>query len=70
MRGTRTDEHPRPAEGWSEPDARGHVRFTVHGPSTFIRAPKREGYESYFVAVHGQNYTSWVYKPTTKEITR
>lgn len=65
--GTRVDVYPRPPEGWSGPDTRGIVRFTIHDSRPFgWSPPAREGYELFFVAVHGQNYTTWAYKEVTR----
>lgn len=54
-----------PAEGWTQPDSRGIVRFTQHGPSAMhAKPPTLDGYEVFFVAVHGTDFTTWAYKPT------
>jgi hypothetical protein len=51
--------------GWTEPDERGQVTFVHLGPLTLDdRAPERAGYEPFFVAVHGADYTRWTYRPT------
>lgn len=52
----------RPPEGWSDPDERGHIRFTMYDRLT-QPSPEREGYKAYFVAVHGMNFTRWTYAP-------
>lgn len=62
MAQTRQDTCPRPPEGWRGPDERGHVRFTMYGRIN-EEAPKREGYEAFFIAVHGSNFTTWTYAP-------
>lgn len=56
------DTCARPAEGWSEPDARGHVTFTMYDRAT-EDAPHRDGFYPFFVAVHGSNFTKWSYLP-------
>lgn len=54
-----------PAAGWSGPDDRGHLTYTLHGPSVLVQPPKRDGYVAYWIGRHGNRYTRWVYKPVT-----
>lgn len=56
------DTCTKPEEGWSGPDDRGHLRYTMHGRSD-QHAPARTGYDAFFVAVHGANFTTWTYRP-------
>lgn len=60
------DTCKRPEAGWTSPDERGFVRFTMHG-RVFESAPTRDGYEAFFVAVHGVNFTTWTYRPVEPE---
>lgn len=52
----------RPAAGWST-DPEGHPVFVRHGSSVMAGAPDLAGHEPYFVGVHGDDYTRWVYRP-------
>ena len=55
-----------PPAGWTEPDNRGHVQFTLHhtdGHTMHEKAPEREGFECYFLACTPA-YTRWTYRPT------
>lgn len=58
----------RPTEGWSQPDRRGHVRFTKHNASFTDNPPKRDDFECYFVGRHGTNYTTWAYRPVKEKL--
>ena len=53
-----------PAVGWTGPDSRGHMQYTIHGvePASFKR-PELDGFECYLVAVRGLCYTRWMYRP-------
>lgn len=52
-----------PPAGWTEPDERGHLQFTLAQPPTMgDKAPEREGFECYFVSVTDR-YTRWTYRP-------
>ena len=31
-----------PAEGWTEPDERGHISYVTHAPAHSTDAPKRD----------------------------
>lgn len=53
----------RPAEGWSGPDERGYMEYTMHGPSFFVDPPVLDGFEAYWIGVHGESWTRWVYRP-------
>ena len=55
-----------PAEGWTEPDERGHISYVTHAPAHSTDAPKREGYEPFFIGVHGNDWTRWTYRPVAK----
>lgn len=53
-----------PPAGWSQPDNRGHVTFTLAQPPTMNdKAPEREGFECFFVGLTDR-YTRWTYRPT------
>lgn len=53
-----------PEAGWSKPDNRGHVTFTLAQPPRMDdKAPEREGFECYFVSCTDR-YTRWTYRPT------
>ena len=57
------DECKRPPEGWSDPDPHtGFIRFTMYDRLS-EPAPEREGWDCFFVAVHGANFTTWTYRP-------
>jgi hypothetical protein len=57
----------RPAEGWREPDRNGIVRFTIHGHQPLdFKPPERDGFERFFIAVHGDRYTTWAYRPVAR----
>lgn len=62
MIAVREDTCERPPEGWSGPDERGHLKFTMHA-RVFEDAPEREGWRAFFVSVHGANFTTWTYEP-------
>jgi len=52
-----------PEAGWSKPDNRGHVTFTLAQPPRMDdKAPEREGFECYFVSCTDR-YTRWTYRP-------
>ena len=53
-----------PPAGWHQPDRKGIVRFTMHGPMPIHqKPPKRDGFEVFFVGVHGNRFTTWSYRP-------
>lgn len=60
------DDCPRPPSGWSKPNKHDIVHFTLYDRID-EPAPEREGWECFFVAVHGANFTTWSYK--RKEVT-
>lgn len=62
----REDTCARPPEGWSEPDRNGHLRFVMYD-RVFEKAPEREGWDAFFIAVHGTNFTSWTYRRVSIE---
>ena len=61
MIATKQDTCARPPEGWTEPDARGHITYTMYDRISET-APERVGWEAFFVAVHGANFTRWTYR--------
>lgn len=64
---TRDDTCIRPPEGWSEPDERGYVKFTMYD-RVDADAPHRDGFYPWWVAVHGSNFTTWTYIPADSDL--
>lgn len=52
----------RPPEGWSGPDDRGIYAY-VKWDALHAEPPTKEGYDCYFVGVHGSAWTRWYYRP-------
>ena len=50
-----------PPAGWGE--CRGRPTWTMHGPSWGVTPPRRDGFEPYFIARYGTEYTTWIYRP-------
>lgn len=57
-----------PPEGWGEERADGHLTYVRHGLPYREGPPEREGFEPYFIAVHGADYTRWTYRPAPSTV--
>jgi hypothetical protein len=55
------DTCARPPAGWSGPNTRGLMHFVMYD-RTSEPHPELEGWDAFFIAVHGKNYTRWTYR--------